>query len=135
MTAKIIYNGDLRCTSTHLQSQSSILTDAPTDNEGRGEAFSPTDLVTAALGTCALTTMGIVARRKQINMDGATAEVTKIMVSDPRRRIAEIIVKITMPANGYTEVEQKILEKAAHACPVAASLHPDLKQTVEISWT
>ncbi len=134
MTIKIAYNGDLRCTSTHLESGALLLTDAPTDNEGLGEAFSPTDLVATALATCILTTMGIVARRKEIDINGATAEVTKIMVSDPRRRIGEIVINIQMPDRPYTDVEQKMLERAAQGCPVAASLHPDVTKTLAINY-
>lgn len=131
-TAEIIYTGNLRTQATHVQSGTSITTDAPKDNQGEGAAFSPTDLLATSLATCALTTMGIVARRDGINMDNTKAEVVKVMESNPRR-VAEVHVKITFPKN-YEEKERKILENSAHACPVAKSLHPDLKQILEFIY-
>ncbi len=133
MTAEIIYTGDLGTSATHLRSGNTINTDAPIDNQGRGEAFSPTDLVAAALGTCILTIMGISARNHNIDMIGAQASVNKIMASNPRR-IARLEVRITMPVNDYSEKERKILEAAAHHCPVANSLHPDLEEVIEFVW-
>ncbi len=133
-TAQIVYEGSLRTQAQHLRSGNKIITDAPVDNHGKGEAFSPTDLVATALGSCILTIMGIVAERHEINMEGATASVTKIMASEPRR-IAEIHVKITMPENlSFSDKEKKILENAAHACPVGNSLHPDLKEVLTIAF-
>jgi uncharacterized OsmC-like protein len=127
-TSKILYHGGLRTESTHLQSGKVILTDAPVDNNGKGEAFSPTDLLATSLGCCMLTIMGIVAGRHNLSIEGASAEITKIMLSDPRR-VGEVIVEITMPLN-YSEKDRNLLEHAAHTCPVAKSLSAELKQTV-----
>jgi len=133
MTSKVHYNGTLRTTCTHLQSGQSIITDAPTDNNGKGEAFSPTDLVATALATCMITVMGIKANTNAWNIDGAELHVTKIMASDPRR-IAEVIVEISMPKGDFDEKIRTILEHTARTCPVAHSLHPDLKQTIVFLW-
>ncbi len=134
MTAKIHYEGELRTIDTHVQSGTVIETDAPTDNQGKGERFSPTDLVANALGTCIVTTMAILGRNHNINIDGTDCEVTKVMASNPRR-IAEIIVDIYFPhEKSYTEREKEILTHIAHTCPVAISLHPDLKQTLTLNW-
>lgn len=133
MTAKVIYKGQLRTEALHIKSGGTILTDAPTDNRGQGASFSPTDLVATALGSCILTIMGIKAMDKELDMTDATVEVTKTMASNPRR-ISKIEVIINMPPNGYTEYEKKILTKAAHHCPVAKSLHPDLEEVIEINW-
>ena len=133
MTTKVLYTGDLHTEATHLRSGDRLVTDAPVDNQGKGEAFSPTDLVAAALGTCILTIMGIAARNHQIDMEGATAEVNKVMASDPRR-IARLEVKITMPPKNYSAKEKIILERAAHHCPVKNSLHPDLEEHIEMLW-
>lgn len=132
-TSKIVYKGNLRTESIHLQSGSSIITDAPTDNNGKGEAFSPTDLLATSLGCCMLTIMGIVAGRHNLNIDGTSIEITKIMVPDPRR-VGEIIVEFTMPKNGYSDKDKSILENAAHTCPVAKSLSSELKQTVIFNY-
>ena len=134
-TVQTTYLGDLRTQATHLQSGTSILTDAPTDNQGKGEAFSPTDLVATALGSCIITTMGIVARRDGLNFNGSSLEITKVMSAEAPRRIARIEIKITM----QTDVELDETTKAkyvrvAHTCPVAISLHPDLIQDVTIEW-
>jgi putative redox protein len=134
MTAQIIYNGDLRCTATHLQSGSFIETDAPTDNQGKGERFSPTDLVATALGTCMVTTMGIKARTMDIQLDGTRLEVTKIMVSDPRR-IGKIIVHIFFPEGLQIDDKQKdLLERTARTCPVERTLHPDVELDMQFVW-
>lgn len=134
ITSKITYLGELRTEATHLQSNSTIHTDAPKDNHGKGEAFSPTDLVATALGSCMISVMGIVAMKEGITkVDRATADVTKVMYAEPRR-IGEIHVTITFPTGDYTDKEKKIYENAAHTCPVAKSLHPDLKQVVEFIW-
>jgi putative redox protein len=133
-TSTVLYLGELRTEGVHLQSGSTILTDAPRDNQGKGEAFSPTDLVATALASCMLTIMGIVSRRENTTqVDGAKAEVTKVMYSEPRR-IGELHLKITMPKNNFSEKEKKIYEHAAHTCPVAKSIHPDIKQVVEFIW-
>ncbi len=132
-TSKIVYNGSLRTSATHLQSGQSIITDAPTDNNGKGEAFSPTDLLATSLGCCMLTIMGIVAGRHNISIDGTTIEITKIMESNPRR-VGEIIVEFTMPKVSYSDKEKELLEHAAHTCPVAKSLNAELKQTVLFNY-
>lgn len=131
MTAK--YLGNLRTEALHIQSGSRIITDAPKDNHGKGEFFSPTDLLSAALASCMLTIMGITANNKGINIDGAKVEITKIMVSDPRR-VGEIVVEFTFPKNNYTDDEKRILENAAKHCPVAKSLHPELIQTIIFNY-
>jgi uncharacterized OsmC-like protein len=134
ITSKVTYLGELRTEATHLQSNTTIYTDAPKDNHGKGEMFSPTDLVATALASCMISIMGIVAMRDGITpVDGTTAVVTKIMLADPRR-IGEIHIKITFPQNNYSEKEKKIYEHAAHTCPVAKSLHPDLKQIIQFIW-
>lgn len=133
MTSKVIYLGDLRTEALHIRSQNKILTDAPIDNNGKGEAFSPTDLVATALGSCIMTIMGITSNTHNIDIKGTTAEVTKVMAANPRR-ISEIRVVIMMPHNNYTDKEKEILERAAHNCPVAKSLHPDLKEAIEIYY-
>jgi uncharacterized OsmC-like protein len=132
-TSRLIYTGNLRTEATHLESGTVILSDAPKDNQGEGAAFSPTDLTATSLASCMLTTMGIVARRDQIKMEGSTAEVTKVMYSDPRR-IGEIHVKIDMSANTFSDKEKKLLENTAHTCPVARSLHPDVKQVLSFVY-
>ncbi|PRY14774.1 putative OsmC-like protein [Pontibacter ummariensis] len=128
------YQGNLRTSAQHLASGNTIITDAPTDNNGKGEAFSPTDLVCAALGSCMMTIMGIVANRNTIDIEGTTVETTKIMAAEPRR-IAEVILQFKMPAGKtYTDKEKAMLENAARTCPVALSLHPDIKQTVSFEY-
>jgi len=136
-TIHIDYLGDLRTECTHLQSGTTINTDAPTDNQGRGEAFSPTDLVANALGTCIITTMGINARRDGIDLKGSELTVTKVMSSDAPRRIARIEIQLTLRANNSvlpSDETRARLEKIAHTCPVAISLHPDIVQDVTIRW-
>ena len=128
-TSKIIYKGDLRTEAIHLKSGKIVVTDAPTDNNGKGEAFSPTDLLATSLGCCMLTIMGILAERHKIKIEGAEIEITKIMESNPRR-VSEIIVEFKMPTNNYSEKEKQLLENAARTCPVAESLKAELKQTV-----
>lgn len=134
ITSKVTYLGELRTEATHVQSNTIIFTDAPKDNHGKGEMFSPTDLVATALASCMISIMGIVAMKDGITpVDGATAEVTKIMYAEPRR-IGEIHIKLSFPKKNYTDKEKKIYEHAAHTCPVAKSLHPDLKQVIEFIW-
>ena len=123
---QIAYQGKLRCGATHVESGAKLLTDAPKDNMGNGESFSPTDLVATALGTCMLTTMGIVAQRMQIDLIGATSVVTKEMIQSPTRRIGRLAVTIRVPLALSAEDRQK-LENAALACPVYKSLHPDVQ--------
>ncbi len=133
MTSTVTYLGDLRTEATHLQSGTTILTDAPTDNQGKGEAFSPTDLCATSLASCLMTIMGISARNHGLNIDGTRAEVLKVMAADPRR-IGAIEIKITMPPNGYSEREQKLLETAARTCPVALSLGDGVEQRLSFVW-
>ncbi len=134
MTSQIIYNSDLRTTATHLQSGTIIETDAPTDNQGKGERFSPTDLVATALATCMITTMGIKARSMNILLDGTTADVTKIMASDPRR-ISKIVVHIHFPKSLQIDDKEKtILENTARTCPVERTLHPDCEREFSFNW-
>jgi uncharacterized OsmC-like protein len=132
-TATARYAGHLRTEATHVASGTTIQTDAPVDNHGRGEAFSPTDLVSTALGACIITTMGIVAERHAWDLTGSTFAVTKHMSADAPRRIAQIDVTLTLPAvldaNART-----VLERAAHTCPVTLSLHPDLVQNVVFEY-
>ncbi len=134
ITSKVTYLGELRTEATHIQSNTTIHTDAPKDNHGKGEMFSPTDLVATALASCMISIMGIVAMKDGITpVDGATAEVTKVMYADPRR-IGEIHITVTFPKKNYTDKEKKIYENAAYTCPVAKSLHPDLKQIINFVW-
>lgn len=134
-TIHIDYLGELRTDCTHLQSGTHINTDAPTDNQGRGEAFSPTDLVANALGSCIITTMAIFARRDGIELKGSELDVTKIMSSQPPRRIARIEIDLTLRAETLPDDETRArLEQIAHTCPVAISLHPDIEQAVTIRW-
>lgn len=134
MTAKLIYKGDLRTEATHILSGTVIETDAPPDNNGKGERFSPTDLVATALAACMCTLMGIAARTHEINIDGVACEITKIMAAEPRR-IGEVKVAMRFPTGiSYTDKEKKILERAAMTCPVIESLHPDLKKSISFDW-
>lgn len=132
-TIKTKYQGELRTHSTHLQSGNTLITDAPTDNNGKGEAFSPTDTVAAALSSCMMTIMGIIAEREGIDLTGLHSDVTKIMASDPRR-IAEIKIDFTWHNPPITEAQGDKLKRAALKCPVALSLHPDLKQTIHFDF-
>ncbi len=132
MTASIIYKGNLRCEAVHLQSSSTIETDAPTDNRGKGERFSPTDLLCVSLATCMLTTMGIKAADLNIDIANAKADVTKHMASNPRR-VAKIEVSVSLPKN-TDEKERLILEKAGNNCPVAKSVHPDIELVLKYDW-
>lgn len=132
-TAKVTYTGGLRTEAKHLKSGQTIITDAPTDNQGKGEAFSPTDLAATSFASCSLTIMGIAAQSRDIDMEGAYAEVTKVMGSDPRR-IARIEIQMYMPDKAYTDSEKKILEKAARHCPVAMSLSDNTEELITIHW-
>ncbi|WP_019946964.1 OsmC family protein [Hymenobacter aerophilus] len=126
------YAGQLRTEATHAGSGNSILTDAPTDNQGRGEAFSPTDLVCAALGSCMMTIMGIVAERHSLDLTSTTWDTTKHMLSDPRR-IGQIDLTFRLPA-ALPQKERDLLERAAKTCPVALSLNPEIKQQVQFLY-
>jgi uncharacterized OsmC-like protein len=132
MTSKITYLGELRTSSIHLQSGSEIISDAPIDNNGKGEAFSPTDTVANALGSCMFTVMGIKAQDLQIDLSNSNAEITKIMAADPRR-ISEIHVVF----NFSVDIDAKnktILERTSMTCPVYYSLHPDIKKVITFNW-
>lgn len=132
MTSKITYLGDLRTSSIHLQSGSEIISDAPKDNHGKGEAFSPTDTVANALGSCMISIMGIKAMQLDMDMKGSTVEVTKIMQPEPRK-IAKIgiVMNMTLKADEKTRT---IFERAAMTCPVFLSLHPDIEKDVVFNW-
>jgi len=132
-TIETKYLGELRTEAKHVSSENKVITDAPIDNQGKGEAFSPSDLLTASLGSCMLTIMGIAAREQQISVDGATCSITKIMASEPRR-VSEIQLVFHMPANDFSEKQRIIIERSARTCPVARSLHPDLIQDVVFNW-
>ncbi|WP_303309943.1 OsmC family protein [Hymenobacter sp. BT730] len=131
-TATAHYAGHLRTEATHVASGNTILTDAPVDNHGRGEAFSPTDLVSTALGSCMMTIMGIVANRHEVDLAGTTFQVTKHMTGEPRR-IAQIDVHFHLPAT-LPAKERAILENAARTCPVALSLNPEIQQQVQFTY-
>ena len=131
-TAKVTYLGILRTENEHLKSGSTFITDAPTDNNGKGEAFSPTDTVATGLANCMITVMGIKARDMDVNMDGTTAMVTKIMAADPRR-ISKIDVTLNFPG-GIDEKSRKILENTGRTCPVMQSLHPDIEKVIVFNW-
>lgn len=135
MTTSIIYEGALHCTAVHNQSKTTIETDAPVDNKGKGARFSPTDLVCTALGTCMLTTMAIKADSMGIELKGASADVQKYMSTDAPRRIVKIAVKVQLPVLNTGEKEKLILESTGNNCPVAKSLHPDVVQEIEYVWS
>ena len=131
-TSKVTYLGELRTSSIHINSGSEIISDAPLDNNGKGEAFSPTDTVANALASCMFTVMGIKANEMEVDFSGSTAEVTKVMGTEPRR-ITEIHVTFYMnlDADGKTKT---ILERTAMTCPVFYSLHPDIKKEIVFNW-
>ena len=133
VTAKIVYKGELCTSATHVKSDSEILTDAPTDNNGLGRTFSPTDLLATSLASCMITIMGIRANESSLNIEGTNANVTKIMGSNPRR-VSEVKVDIEIYDRGLTGVQKQVLEKAALSCPVALSLSESLKQSVSFSY-
>ena len=129
----IVYQNNLRTEAEHIASGKKIITDAPIDNNGKGEAFSPTDLVATALGSCMITIMAISANKYDIDVSGTNASVKKIMGSDPRR-INEIAIDINMNKN-IEEKDRKRLERAALACPVHKSLHPDLEKRIRFIYS
>ncbi len=134
MTASVIYKGTLRCQATHLQSGSMIETDAPTDNRGKGERFSPTDLLCVSLATCIVTTMGIKASDMGIDLTNTNIEVTKHMLAEPRR-VGKIEIKLNFEKSLELEEKDKtILERTGDNCPVAKSLHPDMEVNIEYNW-
>ncbi|HBS88742.1 MAG: osmotically inducible protein OsmC [Bacteroidetes bacterium GWF2_38_335] len=132
MTSKVTYLSALRTQAEHLKSGDIIITDAPVDNKGKGEAFSPTDLLATSLASCMLTIIGINAQEKGYDIDGTIAEVTKIMDSNPRR-VGEIQINLFFQRS-YSEKEKKLIENSARTCPVSKSLHPDLKQTIIFNY-
>jgi uncharacterized OsmC-like protein len=132
MTAKVTYNGELRTSCVHIKSGDSFVTDAPTDNNGLGQAFSPTDTVATGLASCMLTMMGIKAKSLDVDLTDATAEVTKHMASTPRR-IFKIEITLNLPAQ-ISEKNRKILVHTANTCPVHYSLHPDIEKVITFNW-
>jgi putative redox protein len=133
MTATVTYDANLRTTCLHLQSGSSFETDAPSDNKGQGARFSPTDLIATGLGACLITTMGIKAETMDIQLDGAKVDVTKVMMSEPRR-IGKIVIAVTMPALNLDDKTKEILERVGRTCPVERSLHPDMELDISFQW-
>ena len=134
MTSSIVYEGDLRTVGTHLKSGTTLETDAPVDNQGKGERFSPSDLVATALGNCMMTIMGIKARDMQVDLKGTRIDVEKIMKADPRR-ISGINLTFYFPDGFIADDKQRtILERAAHTCPVMYSIHPDIQVNVSFKW-
>jgi uncharacterized OsmC-like protein len=132
MTSKVTYIGELRTTSIHLQSGIEILSDAPKDNHGKGEAFSPTDLVANSLATCMISIMGIKSKDLNVDLSGSTAEVTKIMQAEPRKIAKiEVVFNMTIAPDDKTKI---ILERAAMTCPVLLSLHPDIEKEITFNW-
>jgi len=133
VSIQLAYEGDLHCRAVHEPSGTVLSTDAPKDNQGRGESFSPTDLVAAGLGACILTILGIYARTRGIDLSGTTATVQKEMTSTPVRRISRLAVAIHVPHSVGPEDRIKI-ERAAHTCPVHQSLHPEIEKPIEFTW-
>jgi len=132
MTSKVTYLGDLRTSSVHLQSGTEILSDAPTDNHGKGEAFSPTDLLANALGSCMVSIMAIKSKDMDINLVGSTVEVTKVMQAEPRKIAKiEIVMNMSVAADEKTKT---ILERTAMNCPVLLSLNPDIEKVITFNW-
>ena len=133
MTAKIIYEGDLRCSATHLQSGTVIETDAPTDNMGKGERFSPTDLLCVSLATCVVTTMGIRGNDMKVDMKNSKLKVTKHMLSNPRR-IGKIEIALFMQISNAAEADCEVLEKIGNNCPVFKSINPEIEVIINYNW-
>ena len=133
VTIEVEYQGDLHCKAVHGPSKTELSTDAPVDNQGRGESFSPTDLVATGLGSCILTVMGIMARTLNLDIDGTTASVEKEMTASAPRMIQSLAVKIHVP-HAITPENQQKLERAAHTCPVHKSLHPDVHTPIDFTW-
>lgn len=132
-TVTTIYQGSLRCQATHLQSGTGLITDAPSDNNGKGESFSPTDLVATALGTCIMTIMGIYAQKNNISLEGLKMDITKTMTDNPRR-IGKIDIVLTMPKTELNAFQKTELETITRSCPVCLSLHPDIEKTFSFVW-
>ena len=130
---KLTYEGDLHCSATHTPSGNTLVTDAPVDNNGRGQAFSPTDLVATALGSCVATVIGIVAKRKEIAVEGMAVTIRKFMSKGQPRRISRLELDLTVPLPG-SHPDRKLLESAAHSCPVNQSIHPDIEVIMNWTW-
>jgi uncharacterized OsmC-like protein len=133
ITFETKYTGELRTEATHIRSGKKIITDAPVDNKGKGESFSPTDLVAGTLGSCMLTIIGIKASEHGFNINGTRANITKVMASNPRR-ISEIIIEFDFPDNNYSKKEKQLIINSAKTCPVAKSIHPDINQSVKFNF-
>ncbi len=133
MTSKVIYTSDLQTHAIHTKSQKELITDAPIDNNGKGSAFSPSDLTATSLASCMLTIIGMLAQRTGFSIDGAEASVTKIMNDNPRR-IGEIVVEIDFPANNYSDKVKEMIRRIPSSCPVSLSLHPEIKQTIKLNF-
>lgn len=131
-TSRVTYLGSLRTEAVHLASGNKIITDAPVDNKGKGEYFSPTDLMSTSLASCMLTIMGIAAQEHGFRIDGATADVTKVMGTDPRR-VVEVVIDFHFPA-GLDERAKKFIAASVNNCPVGKSVHPELKQSIQIHY-
>ncbi len=133
ITAQTTYTTELRTENKHVRSGTVIITDAPPDNQGRGEAFSPTDLLATSLANCMLTIMGIASKAHHFSIDGTRANVTKVMADNPRR-VSQIHVELFFPPNHYSDKQKEIIERITKTCPVALSLHPDVKQIVTLHY-
>jgi uncharacterized OsmC-like protein len=133
MTASIIYQGDLRCSATHLQSGTVIQTDAPIDNRGKGEKFSPTDTLCVSLATCIITTMALKASDMGVQLKGTKIDVTKYMLKDPRR-VGQVDITINFPELQLDESQKSTLEITGNNCPVAKSLNPELRLNIQYNW-
>lgn len=133
LISEVVYEGNLRCKAKHLSSENIIVTDAPKDNQGKGEAFSPTDLLATSLGVCMLTIMGIEANKHHVNIDGAKLSVVKEMGTEPRR-VVKIGINIEVPNHHLSERQKEAITYAGLNCPVAKSLHPDLRQEIDIKF-
>ena len=130
----VTYQGELRNQAEHIKSGNTLITDAPTDNHGKGEAFSPTDLLCTSLASCMITLMGITANSKGIHLGKVEASIEKVMYSEPRR-VGEIHIHLMVENKDYSDKEKAILENAALTCPVAKSIHPDIKQEISFSYS
>jgi len=133
-TSTLEYLGDLRTKLTHVQSGQVVVTDAPTDNNGKGESFSPTDLMSTSLCACMITIMGVAAQTHKFSIDGATAEITKIMSANPRK-VSEVQIEIKFPKNNYSDKEKKIIEHITKTCPVALSMNESVSQEIKLTYS
>ena len=132
-TVETVYVGELRTQATHVRSGNQLITDAPLDNHGKGEAFSPTDLLATALGSCMLTVMGIAAEKYEADLTGTTCSITKIMAENPRI-VAEVQITFNFPKRDFSDKVKTVLERAAHTCPVSKSFNPDLVESLVFNW-